>query len=186
MKQPPGYEDANAPHHICKLDKALYGLKQAPRAWYSRLSTKLQQLGFRPSQGDTSLFIYDKSGITVFVLVYVDDMIVTSSSQQAISTLVHDLNIHFAIKDLGDLHFFLGIEVKKIPDGLVLTQGKYATDLLVKVGMDKCKPSPTPLSPSEKLSAHEGEALGPDDSTRYRSVVGALQYLTLTRPDISF
>jgi hypothetical protein len=70
MKQPPGYEDANAPHHICKLDKALYGLKQAPRAWYSRLSTKLQQLGFRPSQGDTSLFIYDKSGITVFVLVY--------------------------------------------------------------------------------------------------------------------
>jgi hypothetical protein len=114
MKQPPGYEDANAPHHICKLDKALYGLKQAPRAWYSRLSTKLQQLGFQPSKGDTSLFIYNKSGIMVFVLVYVDDMIVTSSSSQAISTLVSDLNTHFAIKDLGDLHFFLGIEVKKV------------------------------------------------------------------------
>jgi histone deacetylase 1/2 len=80
----------------------------------------------------------------------------------------------------------LGIEVKKISDGLVLTQGKYASDLLVKVGMKNCKSSPTPLSTSEKLSAHEGEALGPEDSTRYRSVVGALQYLTLTRPDISF
>jgi histone deacetylase 1/2 len=186
MKQPPGYEDPNTPNHICKLDKALYGLKQAPRAWYSRLSTKLQQLGFRPSQGDTSLFIYDTPGITVYVLVYVDDIIVTSSSHQAISTLVHDLNANFAIKDLGDLHFFLGIEVKKIQDGLVLTQEKYASDLLAKLGMDKCKSSSTPLSTLEKLSVYEGDALGLEDSTRYRSVVRALQYLTLTRPDISF
>ena len=186
MRQPPGYEDVNAPHHICKLEKALYGLKQAPRAWYSRLSTKLQQLGFKPSQGDTSLFIYNKSGIMVFVLVYVDDIIVTSSSHHAIATLIHDLNTHFAIKDLGDLHFFLGIEVKKISDGLVLTQEKYASDLLRKFGMEKCKSSPTPLSTSEKLSAHEGDPLGPEDSTRYMSVVGGLQYLTLTRPDISF
>jgi histone deacetylase 1/2 len=80
----------------------------------------------------------------------------------------------------------LGIEVKKFQDGLVLTQEKYASELLAKTGMHKCKASPTPLSISEKLSAHEGEALGPDDSTRYRSMVGALQYLTLTRPDISF
>ena len=186
MKQPPGYEDANAPHHICKLDKALYGLKQAPRAWYSRLSTKLQHLGFKPSRGDTSLFIYNQSGIMVFVLIYVDDIIVTSSSSKAISTLVHDLNTHFAIKDLGDLHYFLGIEVRKIDNGLVLTQEKYASDLLAKVGLAHCKPTPTPLSPSEKISAHEGEALGTDDITRYRSIVGALQYLTLTRPDISF
>jgi histone deacetylase 1/2 len=79
MKQPPGFEDPNAPKYICRLDKALYGLKQAPRAWYSRLSTKLQDLGFRPSQADTSLFLYNKSGITIFVLIYVDDIIVTSS-----------------------------------------------------------------------------------------------------------
>jgi histone deacetylase 1/2 len=186
MKQPPGYEDPHTPNHICKLDKALYDLKQAPRAWYSCLSTKLQQLGFRPSQGDTSLFIYDTPGITVYVLVYVDDIIVTSSSHQAISTLVHNLNANFAIKDLGDLHFFLGIEVKKIQDGLVLTQEKYASDLLAKLGMDKCKSSSTPFSTLEKLSVHEGDVLGLEDSTRYKSVVGALQYLTLTRPDISF
>jgi histone deacetylase 1/2 len=132
MTQPHGYLDPNAPHHICKLDKALYGLKRASRAWYSCLSTKVQQLGFQPSKGDTSLFIYDESGINVYALVYVDDIIVTRSSHQAISTLVHDLNAHFAIKELGDLHFFLGIEVKKIQDGLVLTQEKYDSDLLAK------------------------------------------------------
>ena len=78
----------------------------------------------------------------VFVLVYVDDIIVASSSSQATSSLVRDLGIHFAIKDLGDLHFFLGIEVKKVQEGLVLTQEKYATDLLKKAGMHMCKPAP--------------------------------------------
>lgn len=186
MRQPPGYEDKNSPFHVCILDKALYGLKQAPRAWYSRLNSKLQQLGFIPSKADTSLFLFNKSGVTIFVLIYVDDIIVTSSSQQAISTLLKDLSSTFALKDLGDLHFFLGIEVKKINDGIVLTQEKYAFDLLTKVGMKDCKPAPTPLSSTEKLSAHDGEPLGPKDSTRYRSIVGALQYLTITRPDISF
>jgi histone deacetylase 1/2 len=76
MKQPPGFENPNAPNYICRLDKAIYGLKQAPRAWYSRLSAKLQDFGFRPSQADTSLFLYDKSGIIIFVLIYVDDIIV--------------------------------------------------------------------------------------------------------------
>ncbi|KAK1647181.1 hypothetical protein QYE76_064986 [Lolium multiflorum] len=82
-----------------RLDKALYGLKQAPRAWYSRLSAKLQDFGFIPSEADTSLFLYNKSGVTIFVLIYVDDIIVTSSSDRAISALLQDLNAHFAIKD---------------------------------------------------------------------------------------
>jgi histone deacetylase 1/2 len=186
MKQPPGFEDPSAPKYICRLDKALYGLKQAPRAWYSRLSTKLQDLGFRPSQADTSLFLYNKLGITIFVLIYVDDIIVTSSSDSAVSALLKDLNVHFAIKDLGPLHFFLGIEVKRLSDGLLLTQEKYANDLLSKVGLVGCKAAPTPLSSSEPLSLHEGTPLGSDDSTQYRSIVGALQYLTLTRPDLAF
>jgi hypothetical protein len=122
MRQPPGFEDPNAPHHICKLDKALYGLKQAPRAWYSRLSSKLHDLGFIPSKADTSLFLYQKSGIIMFVLIYVDDIIVTSSSPRAIPALLQDLNKNFAIKDLGDLHFFMGMEVKKIQVGLLVTQ----------------------------------------------------------------
>jgi histone deacetylase 1/2 len=93
----------------------------------------------------------------VFVLVYVNGIIVTRSSKEAISIFVKDLSTHFAIKDLGDLHFFLGIEVKKVQNGIVLTQVKYALKLLETVGMTSCKPSPTPLSLSEKLSTHEGD-----------------------------
>jgi histone deacetylase 1/2 len=138
------------------------------------------------SKADTSLFIYHNSGITMFVLIYVDDIIVSSSSDQAISALLRDLGEDFALKDLGDLHFFLGIEVKKTPDGLLLSQEKYATDLLSRVGMTKCTTCPTPLSSIDKLSLTDGTLLGAEDSTQYRSIVGALQYLTLTRPDLSF
>ena len=85
MKQPPGFESKSAPSYACKLDKALYGLKQAPRAWYSRLCHKMQALGFIPSKSDTSLFIYNKSNTCIFVLIYVDVIIVTSSSNEAIT-----------------------------------------------------------------------------------------------------
>jgi histone deacetylase 1/2 len=120
------------------------------------------------------------------VLIYVDDIIVTSSSDDAIDILFKGLNANFAIKDLGDLHYFLGIEVRKVRDGLILTQEKYATDLIAKVGMRGCKAAPTPLSSTEQLSLTDGIPLGPDDSTQYRSIVGGLQYLTLTRPDLSY
>jgi histone deacetylase 1/2 len=95
MKQPPGFEHPHAPHHICRFDKALYGLTQAPRAWFSRLSSKLHDLGFTSSKADTSLFLFHKPDVTMFVLVYVDDSIVTSSLDYAITALVHDLNIYY-------------------------------------------------------------------------------------------
>jgi histone deacetylase 1/2 len=186
MQQPPGFVEKSKENYVCKLDKALYGLKQAPRAWYSRLSTKLIDLGFRPSRADTSLFIFNKGGIFMYILVYVDDIIVVSSTEQATTALLKDLQKDFALKDLGDLHYFLGIEVNKVRNGILLTQHKYATDLLKKVGMTDCKAVSTPLSTSEKLSLHEGSLLGPEDATKYRSIVGVLQYLTLTRPDIAF
>jgi len=186
MRQPPGYEDKRFPNYVCKLDKALYGLKQAPRAWYARLCGKLIQLGFTPSKGDTSLFYYNKGQITMFVLVYVDDIIVASSSPDATKALLMDLEKEFALKDLGDLHYFLGIEVKRGVDGLILLQQRYATDVVKRANMGNCKPVDTPISTSEKLSITEGTSLGEEDSTRYRSVVGALQYLTLTRLDLSF
>lgn len=122
----------------------------------------------------------------MFVLVYVDDIIVASSSQEATSALLKDLEGEFALKDLGDLHYFLGIEVKRNTEGLLLSQTKYAEDIIKRTGMSTCKPVSTPPSSVEKLSATEGELLGPEDSTRYRSVVGAMQYLTLTRPDVSY
>ena len=106
MKQPPSFESKNAPSFVCKLDKALYGLKQAPRAWYARLCHKMQALGFVPSKSNTSLFIYKKSNTCIFVPIYVDDIIVTSSSDEAITGLLKDLSADFALKDLGDLHYF--------------------------------------------------------------------------------
>ena len=106
MRQPPGYESSTSPHYVCKLDKALYGLKQAPRAWYSRLYSKLQSLGFVASKGDTSLFFYRRRGIIIFMLIYVDDIVVTSSSPTAVESLLKDLRMDFALKDLGPLHFF--------------------------------------------------------------------------------
>jgi histone deacetylase 1/2 len=186
MPQPPGYVDPRRPQFVCKLEKALYGLKQAPRAWYARLCAKLITLGFIPSKADTSLFYYNKGGHTIFVLVYVDDIIVASSSQKATGALLKDLEKEFALKYLGNLHYFLGIEVNKLGDGLKLSQERYAADVLQRAGMHKCKAIDTPLSSTKKLSVTEGEPLGTEDATRYRSIVGALQYLTLTRPDISF
>jgi len=106
----------------------------------------------------------------------VDDIIVASSSQEATEALLRDLQKDFALKDLGDLHFFLGIEVKKVSDGLVLSQGRYVTDVLKRSRMDNAKPVDTPLPTSEKLSLTAGDPLGPEDATHYRSLVGALQF----------
>jgi histone deacetylase 1/2 len=91
---------------------------------------------------------------------------------------LRNLKKDVALKDLGELHYFLGIDVNKVRDGILFSQDKYASDLLKRVNMVSCKPVSTPLSTSEKLSAYEGVPLGPNDSKNYRSVVGALQYLT--------
>jgi histone deacetylase 1/2 len=143
-------------------------------------------LGFYASKADTSLFIYMKGSITIYLLLYVYDIIVVSSSSKAVEAILADLKMDFALKDLGDLSYFLGIEVKKVTDGIVLSQSRYANDLLKRVGMELCKPVETPLSTSEKLSAYVGNPLGPEDTTKYSSIVRALQYLTLTRLAISF
>jgi histone deacetylase 1/2 len=120
------------------------------------------------------------------MLVYVDDIIISNSSEDLVNALLKDLEKDLAIKDLGALHYFLGIEVKRSKGELLLTQERYAKDILQRVGMEACKPIGTPLSTIERLSISDGDRLGPNDSTKYRSIVGALQYLTLTRPDISF
>lgn len=114
MSQPPRLEDVSHPQFVCKLDKAIYGLKQAPRAWYSKLSSKLQELGFVTSRADTSLFIYNH-GVVTYILIYVDDLIIACSSEQYADLLLRQLRLDFAIKDLGNLHYFLGIEVSSDP-----------------------------------------------------------------------
>jgi hypothetical protein len=186
MKQPQGYVNPAHLLHVCKFDKALYGLKQALRAWYSRLSMKLIRLGFVTSKADASLFIYNKAWVTIYLLVYVDGIIVTSSLSMVVKALLEDLRSEFALKDLGDLHYFLGVQVTRTKDDLTLSQEKFASEILQKAGMVKCKPVRTPLVTSEKLLADGGTSLSDEDATRYRSLVGGLQYLTLMRPDVPF
>jgi hypothetical protein len=128
MQQPRGFEDSRFPNHVCKLQRALYGLKQSPRAWYARLSDLLLQLGFLSSKADTSLFFYDHHGFQIYMLVYVDDIVIAGSSQADVDRVVATLSGTFPIKDLGRLDYFLGIEVSYNPRGMVLTQRKYALD----------------------------------------------------------
>lgn len=122
----------------------------------------------------------------MYVLAYVDDLIIISSSTSATDHLLKQLDSEFAIKDLGPLHYFLGIEVHSSSDGLILSQKKYITELLAKTNMTQCRPDSTPMSSSEKISRNNGTKLSSDDVSLYRSIVGALQYLMMTRPDLSF
>jgi histone deacetylase 1/2 len=186
MHQPPGFQDPHYPDYVCKLQKALYGLKQSPRAWYSRLSDRLHQLGFTSSVADTSLFIFCQAGVTIYVLVYVDDIVIASSTTTAAENLLHQLKLSFPVKDLGPLHYFLGIEVTHNSGGISLSQKKYALDLLCRTHMENCKSVTTPMCTQEKLSREHGRLLDDADAFQYRSTVGALQYLTHTRPDISY
>jgi hypothetical protein len=135
MKQPSYFHYASHHGHVCKLEKALYGLKQAPRAWYSRLSAKLVQLSFHASKADTSLFMYRRVKVQMYLFIYVDDIIVASFTNAAVEALMNDLRSEFALKDLGPLNYFLGIEVKPSSYGIVLTQEKYTRDILRRVGM---------------------------------------------------
>lgn len=184
VTQPPGFEDPDRPHHVCRLRKALYGLKQAPRAWYQELKTFLCQMGCYNSAADTSVFIYVADKHVLYILVYVDDIIVTGSSYTMISACINVLSSRFSLKDPTDLDYFLGIEVTRTTRGLHLMQRKYVIDLLTKMNMLDAKPVSTPLPTTPKLTLTSGFAL--DNPQEYRMVVGSLQYLAFTRPDIVY
>ncbi|XP_019090121.1 PREDICTED: uncharacterized protein LOC109128365 [Camelina sativa] len=183
ITQPSGFVDKDRLHYVCRLNKALYGLKQATRAWYQELKTFLLQAGFRNSLADTSLFIYHKGSDFIYVLVYVDDIIIAGAP-----SLVQAFNLalanRFSLKDLGPLSYFLGIEATRSSKGLHLMQRKYITDLLIKTRMLDAKPVTTPMVSSPKLTLESGTTL--TDAKEYRAVIGSLQYLSFTRPDIAF
>src|SRR6185503_10432192 len=136
---------------------SLYGLKQAPRAWYSRFATFLLTLWFTETKSDTSLFIYRRGDETVYLLLYVDDIVLTASSQQLLERVISFLQQEFAMKDLGQLHHFLGVTVETRPSGLFLHQRQYALDILERAGMTDCKPCSTPVDTQAKLSADLGD-----------------------------
>jgi hypothetical protein len=182
--QSTGFVDFGRPDLICRLNKSLYGLKQAPRAWYSRFATFLLTLGFAEAKSDTSLFVYRCGDETAYPLLYVDDIVLTASSQWLLEHVISSLQQEFAMKDLGQLHHFLGVTVETCPSGLFLHQRQYALDILERAGMTDCKLCSTPVDTQAKLSADPGAPVA--DPTSYRSLAGALQYLTFTPPDLTY
>ncbi|CAA7053046.1 unnamed protein product [Microthlaspi erraticum] len=184
VSQPPGFVDRDKPDHVCRLNKALYGLKQAPRAWYQELKSYLCRMGCINSVADTSVFAYISGDQVVYALVYVDDIIVTGSSLSLVSAFINALGAQFSLNDPVDLTYFLGIEVTRTTTGMHLMQRKYIIDLLTKVNMLDAKPVATPMTPHPKLSLQSGHPI--DNPTEFRTVVGSLQYLAFTRPDIAY
>ncbi|KAL9411808.1 hypothetical protein AB3S75_045417 [Citrus x aurantiifolia] len=184
MSQPPGFVDKDSPSYVCKLNKAIYGLKQAPRAWYNELRTFLLQFGFQNSHADTSLFVFHNGGHTMYLLVYVDDLILTGDNTTTVNHFIAILAQRFSIKDLGFLTYFLGVEVVPNNHGLLLSQRRYIMDLLTQTKMQDAKPVLTPIPTSPTLMLTSDSPLS--NPTEYRHVVGSLQYLLITRPDIAF
>lgn len=184
VTQPPGFVDSDRPHHVCRLKKALYGLKQAPRAWYQELKTFLCAMGCQNSLVDTSAFIYINSPHVVYILVYVDDIIVTGSSADLLNKCITVLSARFLYKDPTDFLYFLGVEATRTHHGLHLMQRKYIQDLLQKINILDTKPVTTPMATSPKLALLSGTAL--DDPREYRVVLGSLQYLAFTHPYIAY
>ena len=179
-QQPSGFVDSTHPTHVCRLNKSLYGLKQDPRTWFLHSTRHLHSLGFVSSKCGTSLFILHRVGAMAYLLLYVDDIILTASSTSLLTSLVESLAKEFSMSDLGDLHHFLGITVHRTAAGLFLSQEQYALEILDRANMLNCHSISTSIDTSPKLSLSGGTPYS--DPSKYRSLAGALQYLTLTRP----
>ena len=169
---------------VCKLKRSLYGLRQAPRAWFENFQTTLLGFSFTQSRYDSSLFIQTTAASIVLLLIYVDDMVITGSDHVSIQHLKRQLQASFHMKDLGNLNYFLGLEVNSHPKGLFLHQHKYTDDLISLAGLQSAAPLDTPLEVNAKYLCDEGDIL--PNPLLYRLLVGSLNYLTITRPDISF
>ncbi|XP_020216904.1 uncharacterized protein LOC109800534 [Cajanus cajan] len=182
MHLPPGLPSTKS-GQVCRLNRSLYGLKQASRQWYARLSTFLLTHGYTHSFADHSLFLKFTDSTSTALLVYVDDIVLAGNNLIEIQRITTLLDQAFRIKDLGDLTYFLGLEVARNNTGIHLSQRKYTLDILSDTGMLACCPSSTPMDYKTGLSADTGTPL--TDPSSYRRLIGRLIYLTNTRPDIA-
>ena len=170
--QPTGFVDSTGPEHVCRLKRSLYDLKQAPRAWYQRFATFITSTGFTCARSDTSLFVLQCAEGTAFLLLYVDDIVLTASSPRLLDRITASLRSEFAMTDMGSLHYFLGIAVTRDSSGMHLSQAKYAAEILDRASMTGCKSVTMPVDTSPKLGATAGAPVA--DPTEYRSLAGGL------------
>ncbi|GJR74006.1 retrovirus-related pol polyprotein from transposon TNT 1-94 [Tanacetum coccineum] len=183
VSQPEGFIDLEFPDHVYGLKKALYGLKQAPRVWYDKLSSFLIEHGFTKGIIDPTLFIRHHGGDILLVQVYVDDIIFRSTNPDFSKHFANLMKNNFGMSMMGELKFFLGLQVHQSPRGIFISQSQYAIELLKKHSLDECVSMSTPMT-TERLDADlQGT---PTDQTTYRRMIGWLMYLTASRSYIAF
>jgi hypothetical protein len=184
VAQPPGFVVAGQEQKVLRLVKALYGLRQAPRAWYAKLDSSLDSLGFRRCAYDHAVYTRGLGADRLIIGVYVDDLLITGGNIEELKQFKEEMKTTFRMSDLGLLRYYLGLEVSQTQEGIIISQGAYATKILEMAGLMKCNPSQTPMELRLKLSKF---STCPEvDATEYRRIVGALRYLVNTRPDLGF
>ncbi|GJU06263.1 retrovirus-related pol polyprotein from transposon TNT 1-94 [Tanacetum coccineum] len=184
VSQPEGFVDPDRPHHVYRLKKALYGLKQAPRAWYDTLSKFLLAQGFSKGVVDPTLFIRKTGKHTLHVQIYVDDIIFASTDPKDCDRFSNEMSSKFQMSMMGQISFFLGLQISQNPRGIFINQSKYANEILKKFDLYKSDPIDTPMVERTKLD--EDLSGIPVDQTQYRSMIGSLMYLTANRHDLVF
>ncbi|GJR43779.1 retrovirus-related pol polyprotein from transposon TNT 1-94 [Tanacetum coccineum] len=170
VAQPPGFIDFEKPDHVYKLKKALYGLKQAPKAWYDRLKAFLIKHEYKMGMVDNTLFTKKKSSNLIIVQIYVDDIIFGSTCQDMCDEFAKIMHDEFEMSMMGELNFFLGLQIKQMEDGIFFNQSKYIKEMLKKFGLEDSKPMKTPMSSDTKLT--KDEECESVDSTKYRGMIG--------------
>ncbi|KAL5578552.1 hypothetical protein UlMin_020251 [Ulmus minor] len=184
VEQPKGFEDPHNLTHVYKLKKALYGLKQAPRAWYDRLTQYLISKNYVRGTIDKTLFVKRDEDNIFVAQIYVDDIIFGSTCELKVKEFIDIMSSEFEMSMVGELNYFLGLQVKQKDDGMFITQSKYAKNLVKKFGLENAKIYNTPMSTTVKISKDDrGISV---DSKLYRSMIGSLLYLTASRPDLCF
>ncbi|GJY15698.1 putative ribonuclease H-like domain-containing protein [Tanacetum coccineum] len=184
ITQPPGFKDPAHPDKVYKVVKALYGLHQAPRAWYETLANYLLGNGFKRGKIDQTLFIKKQKGDILLVQVYVDDIIFGSTNKELCTGFEKLMKDKFQMSSMGELTFFLGLQVQQKEDGIFISQDKYVAEILKKFNYFDVKSASTPVD-LEKPLVKDGDA-DDVDVHLYRSMIGSLMYLTASRPDIMF
>jgi len=170
--------------HVYKLKKALYGLKQASHAWYEQLTKYLLNNYFQRGHTDKKLFIRKIGKETLIVQIYVNNIVFGATHDSFSHEFANEIKYEFEMSMIGELNFFLGIQVKQYDNGIFISQSKYARDIVKKFGIEGKSHARTPMSTSVKISSDSaGKCV---DSTLYRSMIESLLYIIATRPDITF
>ncbi|KAJ9557913.1 hypothetical protein OSB04_012527 [Centaurea solstitialis] len=184
VEQPEGFVDSRFPNHVYILDKALYGLKQAPRAWYETLTDYLLGVGYKKGTIDPTLFLKRSGKDLIIVHIYVDDIIFASTKPEMCQEFENTVKSQFKMSMMGELTFFLGLQVRQRPDGIFINQAKYVQDLLKRFDFGGSNSAATPMPRNFQLTADTSGK--PVDQKTYRAIIGSLLYLTASRPDIVF